>query len=228
MTTERKDNNNDAVYVIRMARFDDIDQIRTLYQEQYSADLQQKHKSISKYIKRTLKTDLKDINKYYLTHSRRGLWVVYHIENPDVIVGMVGVQEDYSNKKFAQKSKANMTLARTDDKPDFVLAYKLIDDVIDLLMNGLGDKTTESMNDTAEIRRFVVSNSHRRRGIGSLLLEHVMEFCLNHEYKRLTASTMSVLKEAIEFYKGKGFELVQSDQCRSDSDLMLLRFSSMI
>ena len=58
------------------------------------------------------------------------------------------------------------------------------------------------MNDSAEIRRFIVSKSHRRKGIGSLLLS-MREFCLKHEYKRLTASTMSVLKGAIEFYKTK-------------------------
>ena len=212
-------------YVIRMARLDDIDQIRSLYQEQYSADLQQKYKSISKYVKRTLKTDLKDINKFYLSHPRHGLWVVYHVDNPDIIIGMIGIHEDYSNKKsFERKTK------RIDDKPDFKLAHKLIDDVIDILMNGLDNRHKQDfmVNDTAEIRRFVVSNKYRRQGIGSILLEHLEGFCMKHGYTKLTASTMNVLKGAIEFYKTKGFELVKSDKCGKCNDLKLLKFMSII
>ena len=214
---------------IRPAGISDIVQLQALYRQQYPIKIQNEHKSIAKYVKKAIKSDLKDIGKYYLNPPMHGLWVaVDNALNADdqTVFGMIGIRENKSWK--ATKSKIDTTIQthtfQSDDPvdsnrdPNFPLAYKLIDGVIDLL-------TPPEHIAEAEIMRFGVSPHCRRKGVGSALLEHAKQFCRDVGYGLIVASTMNVLTEAIGFYKTSGFVLEHSEPCGHSRELSFLRFS---
>eukprot|EP00483_Globobulimina_turgida_P000616 UN00616 len=143
---------------------------------------------------------------------------------------MIGIRENKSWKANKQ-TKQNDSYSNEDRKPDFDLAYKLIDDVIDILtkcndQNYSNEKYEKDENNKneAEIMRFGVSNTCKRKGIGTTLLNHVKEFCIDNGYKSIIASTMNVLKEAILFYKSTGFVLEHTEPCGNNAKLEFLRF----
>ena len=203
---------------IRSATVEDVDQLQTLYMQQYPQLIQQEHKSIAKYIKKALNTDLKDIHKHYLIPPEHGLWVAFNSNNPNIIIGMIGIRQ---NKSW-NSAKQN-TLNRHDKKPNFRLAYNLIDEMIQLLMT---NNIAGAVNHIeAEIVRFGVSKAWRRKGVGTILLNHAKQFCANNGYQRIIASTMSVLDDAIYFYKSVGFKLKDTEPCGKDQKLQFLRFT---
>ena len=229
--------------VIREASLDDICQLQSLYKQQYPLEIQQKHKSISKYIKKSFKTDLNDINKYYLYPDRHGLFVANAMNdtnNSNEIIGMIGIRENKSfniNKFNILKDKVEIKQMDIDTdgdrKPDFEYAYQCIDDVIDIftsINNGKFIKSNSKQKNVikhckeAEIMRFGVSKNYRRRGIGKALFNHIKQFCIDNGYEFIVASTMNVLHDAIQFYKSTGFQLIETESCGPDTKLQFLRF----
>eukprot|EP01084_Bolivina_argentea_P008388 15716_1 len=212
---------------IRLATVEDVSELHVLYTEQYPIDIQKQYKSISKYVKKALKTDLKEINKHYLNKPKHGLWVSIDT-NTKTIIGMIGIRENNSWKANKNKQQQNVTIIQNDrnkpDKPDFDLAYKLIDDVIDILLTHQTINHEEMDNNEAEIMRFGVSKTCRRMGVGTALLNHVKQFCIDNNYKSVIASTMNVLEDAIMFYKSTGFVLEHTEPCGNNSKLEFLRF----
>ena len=71
---------------IRLATTNDIEQLKELYSKQYPDNIQKEFKSIAKYMKKALKTDLNDINKHYLSKPKHGLWVAVDVNNPNIII----------------------------------------------------------------------------------------------------------------------------------------------
>ena len=52
-----------------------------------------------------------------------------------------------------------------------------------------------------EIRRLRVQVDHRRRGIGSALVEQAIKFCTQHEYLKLTLDTFIEREPAIKLFE---------------------------
>ena len=216
----------------------DIAQLQSLYSQQYPNDIQQQHKSIAKYIKKAFKTDLKDIHKYYLKPARHELFVAVDENNTDSIIGMIGIRENksWNVRKIIQKKVVNddkMEIKTEADiegdrKPNFKFAHQCIDDVIDILQSM--DKNEQKIDDQqlqnieAEIMRFGVAGNYRRKGIGTALMDHAKNFCMENEYKIIVASTMNVLEDAVSFYKSSGFKLEETEPCGYNTKLSFLRF----
>jgi len=59
--------------------------------------------------------------------------------------------------------------------------------------------------ESAELRRMSVSRDARRKGIGTLLLNTVDQFCRDQSYGRIFLSTVSHLAPAIRMYKTNGY-----------------------
>merc|ERR1711971_926542 len=77
----------------------------------------------------------------------------------------------------------------------------------------------------AEIMRLGVSKAWRRQGVGTILLNHAKQFCIDQGYERLIASTMNVLDDAIYFYKLTGFTLINQESCgNTNENLKFFRF----
>jgi len=72
-----------------------------------------------------------------------------------------------------------------------------------------------------EIRRLRVANSHRRRGIGSALLERALSFCQEKEYYKITLDTFMDREPAIRLFEKFRF---RHDHTRNLSGKDLLYF----
>lgn len=55
--------------------------------------------------------------------------------------------------------------------------------------------------DEGEIRRLRVRVDHRRRGIGSALLEAALKFCQDHQYLKITLDTFMEREPAIKLFE---------------------------
>eukprot|EP01083_Nonionella_stella_P071098 190770_1 len=218
---------------IRCARGTDAVALQDLYSAQYPSTIQTQHKSISKYVKKARKTDLKDIHKYYLNKARHGLWVAIDTNNANTIIGMIGIRENRSwtatkqttNLSIKSHHKKQNSMNDTNRKPDFKLAYQLIDDMIAILTTGKEQHCHHIKSNEAEVMRFGTSINYRRKGIGTALFAHVKQFCIENDYNVIVASTMNVLQDAVQFYKASGFILKHTEPCGYDSHLNFLRFT---
>lgn len=54
---------------------------------------------------------------------------------------------------------------------------------------------------TAEIRRLRVASDHRRRGIGSALVEAALKFCQENQYIKITLDTFMEREPAINLFR---------------------------
>lgn len=55
--------------------------------------------------------------------------------------------------------------------------------------------------DEGEIRRLRVRQDHRRRGIGSSLMESALKFCQDHQYLKITLDTFMEREPAIKLFE---------------------------
>ena len=80
---------------------------------------------------------------------------------------------------------------------------------------GLRDETSQSLIgsialefkdcDTAELRRMCVAEKFRRRGLGTMLVQHFLKFAQDQGYKKVFLTTPSVNVGAIAMYERSGF-----------------------
>jgi ribosomal protein S18 acetylase RimI-like enzyme len=56
-----------------------------------------------------------------------------------------------------------------------------------------------------EIRRLRVSSIHRRRGIGSMLVEQALRFCQDQQYLKITLDTFLEREPAVRLFEKFGF-----------------------
>jgi ribosomal protein S18 acetylase RimI-like enzyme len=59
----------------------------------------------------------------------------------------------------------------------------------------------------AEIRRLRVREDHRRRGIGSLLMERALKFCQDKQYLKVTLDTYMEREPALKMFEKFGFKV---------------------
>lgn len=60
-------------------------------------------------------------------------------------------------------------------------------------------------NNTLYIENLIVSESHRRKGTGKLLIKKVIEISLQKNFRHIELETQNTNVPAIEFYKKQGF-----------------------
>jgi ribosomal protein S18 acetylase RimI-like enzyme len=73
----------------------------------------------------------------------------------------------------------------------------------------------------AEIRRLRVARTHRRRGIGSALVERALTFCQEHQYLKITLDTFMEREPAIKLFQKFRF---RHSRTRSVGDKQLMYF----
>ena len=68
----------------------------------------------------------------------------------------------------------------------------------------------EDDKDSALLRRFFVSPDHRRRGVGSALLNEALEFCRKEGYKKVIFRCTDRMRDAMRLCEKKGFREIES------------------
>jgi ribosomal-protein-alanine N-acetyltransferase len=70
-----------------------------------------------------------------------------------------------------------------------------------------------------QIRRLRVAQDHRRRGIGSALLETAIKFCQEHQYLKVAMESFTEREPAVEMFRKFGFSHANTRHA-SGKDLM--------
>jgi len=60
--------------------------------------------------------------------------------------------------------------------------------------------------DTVDLRKVYMNKDYRGTGLASTMFDNAMEFCKEHNYKRVLLGTYQRLGRAIGFYQKKGFK----------------------
>ncbi|WP_124052245.1 bifunctional helix-turn-helix transcriptional regulator/GNAT family N-acetyltransferase [Priestia endophytica] len=74
------------------------------------------------------------------------------------------------------------------------------------------------VNDTAKVgqlRWFLVNPSFHKKGVGTQLIKSLVEYCKEHNYKRIFLWTVSDMITARPLYKKFGFEIVEKQEEKS-------------
>lgn len=67
---------------------------------------------------------------------------------------------------------------------------------------------SERSNEIAEIKKLYIKESHRRNGLGKILVDKAVEHIKKCNYKSIYVGTSDHFKNAIKFYKKYGFEYI--------------------
>ncbi|XP_071959962.1 mycothiol acetyltransferase-like [Antedon mediterranea] len=81
-------------------------------------------------------------------------------------------------------------------------------------------------NDTAEIMRLYVSSLCRKRGVGTMLMETAIKFCINNGYREICLVTGAGNSKAISIYKKYGFTEVERFLMPVPDTISLFRLKS--
>ena len=80
---------------------------------------------------------------------------------------------------------------------------------------GTGGLVRENRND-CRIVRMSVENSHRRGGIGTAILNHLIAVAASRGYTRIVLETTLDWHRARAFYRANGFDVVDIDEARGE------------
>ncbi len=67
-------------------------------------------------------------------------------------------------------------------------------------------------DETGEIKRMRVHPGYRRKGIGSIIVDNLLDFARSKGFKKVVLDTTDRQKPAIELYRKKGFRLKKSER----------------
>lgn len=65
-------------------------------------------------------------------------------------------------------------------------------------------------NKTLKLKRMYVIPSVQGKGVGQVLMNKIMDFCIKNKYKRIILTTYKEMSKGINFYKKNGFAIVKN------------------
>lgn len=65
--------------------------------------------------------------------------------------------------------------------------------------------------DYLHIHRLALSREYQRRGIGKMLIQHILDDCYKSDIKHVTVRTKKINKNAQRFYEKEGFNNIGAD-----------------
>jgi GNAT superfamily N-acetyltransferase len=98
------------------------------------------------------------------------------------------------------ETKESMWIAEVDGKTAGVIALVKVDD------------------DTAQLRWFLMEPEARGKGLGHKLMETLIDFCKENNYKHVLLWTVNILEAARHLYSFYGFKLTESNENTSWTD----------
>ncbi len=93
---------------------------------------------------------------------------------------------------------------QADQKSNFWVAVNEKEEVIGTI--GLSD----CKNNKGYVSRLIVKKDERRKGMGKLLLDTLLNFAKSREYEEIYLSTSEDMEAANSFYVKNGFQLIES------------------
>lgn len=77
------------------------------------------------------------------------------------------------------------------------------------IVGTIGVRKRANQEETVELKRMSVSSSMKRKGVASLMLNHLVKWSKEKGYKTIVLSTSSLQAAAVDFYKKNGFSVVK-------------------
>ena len=129
------------------------------------------------------------------------------IEDLPAVTGLVmellGIQNDFTPDQAAQQKGIRLILEEPSRGRIFVLRN---DDRIIGMVNLLFTISTAVGGFVILMEDLIVHPEHRGQGYGSLLVEHVLEFAKQKNFRRITLLTDKLSSQSQAFFKRHGFE----------------------
>ena len=130
----------------------------------------------------------------------------------------------YKVKKFSDRESISFNFKSEKTDVPYVKTWKLTDENINhckkIIAEGFSFGAykeneligvilceTRKWNNTLYIENLFVSESHRRKGTGKLLIKKVIEISRQKNFRHIELETQNTNVPAIEFYKKQGFEI---------------------
>lgn len=83
-----------------------------------------------------------------------------------------------------------------------------------LKLNGkiIGSIAVINRGQTAELKRWYVSEDQQGKGFGTMLLDKAIKFCIDKRFKKIEFETNKKFTKAHKLYKKKGFRVFKEDE----------------
>lgn len=132
--------------------------------------------------------------------------------------------EIFKVKKSTDSNSISFVLKSEKTEIPYVKTWKLTDENIDHYIKIVSERYSfgayennelagivlceeRKWNNTLYIENLLVSESHRRKGIGKLLIKKVIELSRQKNFRLIELETQNTNGPAIGFYKNQGFEV---------------------
>lgn len=163
--------------------------------------------------------DLKDIHSFYLENQRKGFWVAVLTSSDPITSASKSVQKDYTFRVINDIiTETDYDVIDNDDDDDVINDEELIKKslnpskqtligtlAIDIKQDPDMKEPPESV---ALIKRMTVAETHRRRGVGTALLDVGLKHCLQSKFRAVELITTEHHQAARNLYASRGFELL--------------------
>lgn len=121
----------------------------------------------------------------------------------DLVMDLFSNSKDFSPDRAVQEQGLQLILEQPSRGRIFVLRnnYRIFG-----MVNLLFTISTARGGFVILMEDVIVHPRHRGQGYGSMLLEHVVEFAKQKNFKRITLLTDKISEESQEFFRKSGFE----------------------
>jgi len=112
----------------------------------------------------------------------------------------------YQQFKFSDMANIMKYYIWDEDNHFWVATLKSTGEVV----GTIGVRKRRDQEGVVELKRMSVSSTMKRRGIATLMLNHLVEWSKNKGYQTIMLSTSSLQVAAVDFYQKHGFEIVKT------------------
>ena len=121
----------------------------------------------------------------------------------ELVMNLFTVSSDFTPDRMVQERGLQLILEQPNRGRIFVVRN---DDQIFGMVNLLFTISTARGGFVILMEDVVIHPAHRSQGFGSMLVDYVVEFARNKQFKRITLLTDRISAESQEFFKKRGFE----------------------
>ncbi|XP_028647134.1 probable N-acetyltransferase CML1 [Erpetoichthys calabaricus] len=166
------------------------------------------------YVNDKLASEMKDIEKHFLSLPGNCYWVAEH-KKLKVIGGMVAVKSCAGASKKEVITRDRKSKLSKSTPANIISAQEEMGDEGPRQNNAQSDTSHHKAEcqDTAEsceMFRMIVDRQYRRHGLGVRLTQTVLDFAQEHEYKTCILGTSKAQKAAQKLYLKVGFQLIKT------------------
>lgn len=159
-----------------------------------------------------------DFNSYRELFKLNDCMITIGIEKNDASIKKIG--EDYVESIYKEDLASFQEMEKVFHKDNLGKFWVLIDNSKNII---IGSIALEVKSETeAELRRMVISHNYRRRGLGFILLNHLLNYSKSINIKRIFLKTPTMNTPGLNMYKKANFIIENEENVIISSDVTLI------